>query len=46
MLSGFALGYIYYNPYQEYEEVDVYYEKHQICLLIFAIVITVWKEES
>jgi hypothetical protein len=45
LLQGICLGYLYYNPLQEYDEVDEYYEKHQIMFIFFGVIITIWKEE-
>ena len=44
-LQGFALGYLYYNPLQEFETIEEYYEKHQLMFLFFGVIIVVWKEQ-
>lgn len=46
-LFGVSLGYLFYSPYQEpdVEELDEdeEYQRHQLMLLIFALIVTVWK---
>tara|TARA_E500000318_G_C3392324_1_gene146456 strand:- start:70 stop:243 length:174 start_codon:yes stop_codon:yes gene_type:complete len=40
-LFGLAIGYIYYEP--EQEGLDEEWDRHQILLGIFALIITTWK---
>ena len=41
-LFGLAIGYIYYEP--EQEDIDEEWDRHQILLGIFAIIITTWTD--
>ena len=45
-LSGLAIGYIYYDPTQEFDNVEEFFEKHQFCLLFFVIVLVIWRKEK
>lgn len=46
-LFGISLGYIFYSPHHEpdLEEIDEEddYSRHQLMLLFFALIVTVWK---
>ena len=44
-LYGVGLGYIYYDPELDQEEVEEeeYFQRHQFLFLIFALIVTVWK---
>jgi len=46
-LYGFAIGYLYYHP--SHEDIDIVdddteWSKHQVCLGIFAIIVTTWRD--
>jgi hypothetical protein len=45
-LHGISVGYIYYAPDLEEdfdEETEDYYSRHQVLLLLFALIVNVWK---
>lgn len=44
-LYGVGVGYIYYDPELDQEEVEEeeYFQRHQFLFLIFALIVTVWK---
>lgn len=47
LLHGIALGYIFYEPSQEYdvEDFEDYFEVHQFCVIFFFINIVVWRDQ-
>jgi hypothetical protein len=48
LLQGVALGYIFYEPSQEFEPEDIGddFEIHQFCLVFFFISVVVWRDQS
>lgn len=47
LIYGAALGYIFYEPSQEFdlEDIENDFEIHQICLIFFFVSIIVWKDQ-